>query len=157
MWGGGLFARRLLVQGLPMHVLACVVDRPGYNKRYLTLYGPRRWKLCRTAFNIVVERAAKVAISRGSRLRVYAERSDKQTEAHFNEYFNAMRVNGLPFDANNSKKYQPLSKEQLQSTLFEFRIKTKDSLRRGRACSRCTSIRQPTIITVKRRRAIQPR
>ncbi|ARU23837.1 hypothetical protein RSSE_c3456 [Ralstonia solanacearum] len=27
-----------LILGLPIYVLACVVDRPGYNKRYLQAY-----------------------------------------------------------------------------------------------------------------------
>ena len=116
-----------LIVGLPIHVLACVVDRPGYNKRYMSEYGPRRWRLCRTAFNIVVERAAKVALHRGTRLRVYAERSDKHTENHFKDYFDEMRKVGLPFNATTSEKYRPLSQEQLQATLFEFRIKTKES------------------------------
>ena len=116
-----------LISKLPIHVLACVVDRPGYNRRYMSEYGPRRWKLCRTAFNIVVERAAKVALHRGARLRVYAEQSDMHTERHLKEYFDAMRRDGLPFNAANSEKYRPLGQEQLHATLFEFRIKTKDS------------------------------
>lgn len=117
-----------LIVDLPIYVLACVIDRPGYNRRYVDNYGPRRWKLCRTAFNIAVERAAKVAIHNGARLRVYAERSDKPTEAQLKSYFDDMRRVGLPFDATNSEKYRPLSADQLHSTLFEFRIKTKESL-----------------------------
>jgi hypothetical protein len=117
-----------LMVSLPIHVLACVVDRPGYNKRYMAEYGQRRWRLCRTAFTIVVERAAKVALHRGARLRVYAEQSDKHTEAHFREYFDSMRKTGLPFNAANSEKYRPLTQEQLHATLFEFRIKTKKSV-----------------------------
>lgn len=117
-----------LILGLPIHVLACVIDRPGYNRRYISEYGPRRWKLCRTAFSIAVERAAKVAIHKGVRLRVFAERSDKLTEAQFKGYFDEMRRVGLPFNAETSGKYQPLSVGQLHSTLFEFRVKSKDSL-----------------------------
>jgi len=116
-----------LIGSLPIHALACVINRPGYNKRYIDKYGPRRWKLCRTAFNIAVERAAKLAIHKNVRLRVYAERSDKVTEAQFKGYFDEMRRVGLPFDARNSERYRPLSAGQLRSTLFEFRIKTKDS------------------------------
>lgn len=135
-WLAGASARRQqdfmaeltsLIVGLPIHVLASVVDRPGYNRRYMPQYGPRRWKLCRTAFNIAVERAAKVAISRGNRLRVYCERSDKKTEAHFKGYFDAMRNEGLPFNSATSEQYRPLTQEQLHATLFEFRIKTKES------------------------------
>jgi len=125
----GMFMTQLteLVVSLPIHVLACVINRPGYNKRYIERYGPRRWKLCRTAFNIAVERAAKLAIHKHVRLRVYAERSDKVTENQFKGYFDEMRQLGLPFDARSSGRYRPLSVDQLRSTLFEFRIKTKHS------------------------------
>ncbi|MFL9933472.1 DUF3800 domain-containing protein [Paraburkholderia sp. RL18-103-BIB-C] len=117
-----------LIVSLPIHVLACVIDRPGYNKRYMEQYGDRRWKLCRTAFTIAVERAAKVALHDGIRLRVYLERSDKPTEQQFKGYFDEMRQHGLPFNAGTSLKYRPLTVEQLHSTLFEFRIKTKESV-----------------------------
>jgi len=116
-----------LIAGLPIHVLACVVDRPGYNRRYMEQYGPRRWKLCRTAFNIAVERAAKVAHHHGARLRIFVERSDPKTEGQFKEYFNDMRHVGLPFDAATSQKYAPLAQATLHATLFEFRVKTKSS------------------------------
>lgn len=116
-----------LIAGLPIHVLACVIDRPGYNRRYMEAYGPRRWKLCRTAFSIAVERAAKVAHHHGARLRVFVERSDPKTEGQFKEYFNEMRQAGLPFDAATSQKYRPLAQETLHATLFEFRVKTKSS------------------------------
>lgn len=116
-----------LIVGLPIHVLASVVDRPGYNRRYMQQYGQRRWRLCRTAFAIAVERAAKVAISRGNRLRVYCERSDREAEAHFKGYFDEMRNVGLPFNPANSQQYRPLDQPELHRTLFEFRIKTKDS------------------------------
>lgn len=116
-----------LLIGLPVHVLACVIDRPGYNRRYMAMYGDRRWKLCRTAFNIAVERAAKVSIHDGMRLRVYVERSDKPTEHQFKSYFDDMRKVGLPFNASTSEPYRPLTAEQLHSTLLEFRVKTKES------------------------------
>ena len=74
-----------------------------------------------------MERATKFAIHRGSRLRVYAERSDKHTEAHFKGYFDEMRSKGLPFNPATSEQYRPLTQKQLHATLFEFRIKTKQS------------------------------
>lgn len=117
-----------LITSLPIHVLACVIDRAGYNKRYMKMYGERRWKLCRTAFNIAVERAAKVAIHDGVRLRVYVERSDKRTEQQFRTYFDELRDTGPPFSAATSEKYRPLIPGQLHKTLFEFRVKTKESL-----------------------------
>lgn len=116
-----------LMLGLPTTVLACVIDRPGYNERYVTEFGQRRWKLCKTAFNIAVERAAKFALHHQARLRVFIERSDKPTESQFKQYFNDMRTVGNPFNAIRSAKYKPLSVEELHSILFEFRVKTKES------------------------------
>ncbi len=117
---------RMMVD-LPVFGVACVVDRPGYNHRYESTYGTRRWKLCRTAFHILVERVAKYAHAHDSRLRVFIERSDKCTEAQLKSYYDAMVSNGLPFDAGRSAKYQPLSVDALRRTLYEFRVKTKAS------------------------------
>lgn len=116
-----------MMLGLPTTALACVVDRPGYNLRYVDEFGQRRWKLCKTAFNIAVERAAKFAKHHQARLRVFIERSDKPTETQFKQYFNDMRNIGNPFDAGRSAIHRPLSAEELHSILFEFRVKTKAS------------------------------
>lgn len=117
-----------LMCSLPIIVHAAVVDRPGYNKRYLTEYGPRRWSLCRTAFKIAVERAAKFSRSEGARLRVFVEQTDKITDAKMRGYFNSLRNEGLPFKQDTSAKYAPLSAAELTSTLLEFRAKTKQSI-----------------------------
>jgi len=50
-----------LIEALPIVVIACVVDRRGYNDRYFELYKDERWMLCKTAFAILLERAAKFA------------------------------------------------------------------------------------------------
>lgn len=117
-----------LVCSLPIVVHASVVDRPGYNKRYMTEYGPRRWSLCRTAFKIAVERAAKFAASRDSRLRVYVEQSDRPNEARLKGYFNSLRSEGPPFNKETSSIYSPLGADELAKTLLEFRVKTKGSV-----------------------------
>lgn len=107
--------------------LACVVDRPGYNFRYLNQYGRKRWALCKTAFNIVVERAAKFARRKGCRLRVYVERGDKSADARLKGYYEELRSNGLPFDSETSAKYAPLAQPEMRRTLFEFGLKYKSS------------------------------
>jgi hypothetical protein len=117
-----------LMCSLPIVVHASVVDRPGYNRRYMTEYGPRRWSLCRTAFKIAVERAAKFASLHEARLRVYVEQSDRPNEARLRGYFNSLRVDGPPFNAQTSSIYAPLSADALAKTLLEFRIKTKGSI-----------------------------
>jgi len=116
-----------LLTGSPLLVTGCVVHRPGYNERYIPQYAERRWTLCRTAFHIAVERAAKYAKSIDARLRVYVERSDKPTESTLKGYFDEMRRDGLPFNKETSSKYRPMSPEELRGTLLEFRIKTKAS------------------------------
>src|SRR5580698_7478786 len=57
--------------------IACVIDRPGYDARYREKYGRRMWHLCKTAFCISVERAAKHARRDARKLRVMPERSSK--------------------------------------------------------------------------------
>src|SRR5690348_15108237 len=39
-----------LLKAVPAVGLACVIDRPGYNARYLEKYGRQRWALCKSAF-----------------------------------------------------------------------------------------------------------
>lgn len=117
-----------LMCSLPIIVHASVVDRPGYNRKYLNEYGPRRWSLCRTAFKIAVERAAKFARLERARLRVYVEQSDKPNEARLKSYFDALRTEGLPFQHETSAKYAPLSTKDLHTTLMEFGVKTKASV-----------------------------
>ena len=101
--------------------------RPGYNARYRAMHGPRRWQLCKTAFPIAVERAAKFARHHGALLRVYVERSDKATENQLRGYYDLLRTSGSPFDTDSSAKYSPLSSACLRETLYEFRVKTKSS------------------------------
>lgn len=112
---------------LPMHGIACVIDRPGYNARYLEKYGRSRWSLCKTAFSVVVERAAKLAIRDGRGLRVMPERADRKSDQWLRQYFDGLRRDGMPFDGTNSHKYGPLAGPDLQSTLREFRLKYKSS------------------------------
>lgn len=111
----------------PIHALACVVDRDGYNARYMKEYGPRRWKLCRTAFSILLERAVKYARHFDAKLRVYVEKSDKVTDGQMRAYYDTVRSVGLPFDAGRSAQYVPLTADDFRSTLYEFRLKEKSS------------------------------
>ena len=106
-----------LVVGLPVLVLACVIDRPGYNARYAERYGTQRWQLCKTAFTIAVERAAKYAQMHRGRLRVYVERSDRKTEGRLKSYYEMLRTEGLPFDFESSAKHAPLSRDDFRRVL----------------------------------------
>jgi hypothetical protein len=112
---------------LPVVGLACVIDRPGYNDRYQSRYGRRRWLLCRSAFCIAVERAAKHAIDHGHKLRVLAERCSRKDDEKLKGYYEELKQAGAPFDPATSRVYAPLGPEKIGSTLYEFRIKSKSS------------------------------
>jgi len=113
---------------LPVWGIACVIDRQGYNRRYDQKYGQDKWSLCKTAFSIVVERAAKHALKQGRRLVVSIERSDIDTDKKIKTYFNSLKTIGMPFSVPNSQKYAPLSQALLNKTLYDLRFKTKESV-----------------------------
>ncbi len=117
----------LLMSGMPVIGHACVIDRPGYNERYLKKYGRQRWSLCKTAFSVSVERAAKFARGQGYKLKVFVERGDKKTDRHVKQYYDDLRKDGTPFDQKTSDKYTPLKAAELADTLYEFRTKAKTS------------------------------
>ena len=86
-----------LMAQLPLVGHACVIDRPGYNRRYLERYGQRRWSLCKTAFAVVVERAAKLARRQDYKLRVLVERCDRKADNKVKGYYDDLRRSGMPF------------------------------------------------------------
>lgn len=112
---------------IPVYGLACVIDRPGYDARYRQKYGRNQWQLCRTAFTIAVERAAKHARRLGCKLRVLPERSNKNDENRIKQYYRDLREQGLPFDTATSIQYGPLSAEEFTETLVELDFKHKSS------------------------------
>ena len=81
--------------------------------------------MCKTAFNIGVERAAKYARHNGARLRVYVEKSNREVDARMDGYYKSLMRDGLPFDEAGSARYQPLTADQFKSTLVEFQVKPK--------------------------------
>ena len=107
--------------------LACVIDRPGYDARYRERYGRRLWHLCQTAFDIVVERAAKYARSEHRKLRVMPERSSRDDERRMRTYFERLRTEGASFDKASSARYAPLEAHEFRETLHELRFKAKTS------------------------------
>lgn len=116
-----------LMAGMPLIGHACVIDRPGYNERYIKKYGRKRWLLCKTTFSVSVERAAKFARGRGYKLRVFVERGDKKADRHVKQYYEDLGKDGMPFDPKTSGKYAPLKAAELADTLYEFRTKAKSS------------------------------
>jgi hypothetical protein len=78
-----------LMRKAPVIGIACTIDRPGYNARYLEMYQKHPWQLCKTAFSVVVERAAKFARSKDLKLRVYPERCNKAEDSLLKAYTKA--------------------------------------------------------------------
>lgn len=107
--------------------LACVVDRPGYNARYKERYREDRWLLCKTAFCIAVERAAKYAIKNEAKLRVLPERSSRKDDDCLEAYFNELKASGSPFDGEREKGYRPIDATSYSKTLREIKFKYKSS------------------------------
>lgn len=114
---------------LPVIGQACVVHRPGYRDRgYGSREGDAKWDLCRTAFNILIERAAKIAATDGRRLRVKYEGSDRDADHALRTYWALLKgARGLGFNATNAAKYDPFPPEKLAATLIDLERKDKKS------------------------------
>jgi hypothetical protein len=123
------FMRELseMLLSIPVIGHACVVDRPGYNHRYRETYGRQTWMLCRTAFAVICERAAKHARKNGCRLRVYVEEGDKSADDYIRDYYSSLRSDGMPFAVDPSAKYAPLGAAELAHTLYDLDFKAKSS------------------------------
>lgn len=116
-----------LMRQSPLMGIACVIDRPGYNARYLEMYEQQPWLLCKTAFSVVVERSAKIARSQGLKLRVFPERCNKPEDNNLRAYYAALKTEGMPFGKESSGKYAPLSPAEFTESLYEFDLKRKTS------------------------------
>ena len=118
---------RNFLASLPVVGMACVIDRPGYRARgYLERYPDTKWQLCRSAFDISIERAAKYARMRELKLDVIFE-SDPAYNDLMKRYFKNLKLNGLSFSATNSEKYGPLSKNEFSEILGTIEYKNKQS------------------------------
>jgi hypothetical protein len=112
---------------VPVVGMACIIDRPGYVARgYMEKHGANKWLLCRTAFDILVERSVKFARMEGRRLEVIFE-GDVGINDTIKGYFKNLKENGLAFDGVNSEKYKPLSKGEFAETLSTIEYKGKTS------------------------------
>ena len=116
-----------MIQDLPIICNCCVIDRPGYHARYYEKYGRQRWHLCKSAFTILCERAAKFASLQDRRLKVFVEETDRVADKRIRTYFREMRDGGMPFSEGNSEKYGPLSQEELKFRLLDLGFKKKSS------------------------------
>lgn len=105
------------ILGLPIIGTACVVDRPGYVARYAEKY-TEPWLLCKTAYAILIERAAKFADLNRKRLKIFYEEAGEKEDRDIEEYTKLLRSEGMPFDRNNSQPYSGLEASDFQSILM---------------------------------------
>ncbi|MCJ9668987.1 DUF3800 domain-containing protein [Neorhizobium sp. SHOUNA12A] len=94
---------------LPVLGIAAVIDRPGYVARYKEHYAERLWLMCKTAYCILIERAAKYADSQGRVLRVFFEETGKAEDRALIAYHKSLKEVGMPFDSGTSSSYGSLS------------------------------------------------
>lgn len=118
-----------VVTNLPVIGHGCVIHRPGYRDRgYGSRVGDARWNLCRSAFNILIERAAKIAHVEGRRMKVRFEGADRVSDQLLKTYWALLKdKRGLGFNAQNAAKYAPLSPDDLAATLIDLERKDKRS------------------------------
>jgi hypothetical protein len=106
-----------MILRLPVVGLACVVDRPGYVARYADRY-EQPWLLCKTAFAILVERAAKYASRCGAKLEIYFEQAGELEDRAILSYAKLLETEGMPFDPGTSGSYNGLKPDDFKSILL---------------------------------------
>ncbi|MBW9054422.1 DUF3800 domain-containing protein [Rhizobium mesosinicum] len=102
------------ILGLPVIGIAAVIDRPGYVLRYREKYNERLWLMCKTAYSILIERAAKFADSEGRTLRVFFEESGKHEDRDLIAYAKAVKAEGMPFAGEGAAAYESLPPEEFR-------------------------------------------
>lgn len=92
----------------PFVATAAIIHRPGYFTRYRLEHGDQMWPMSRTAFSIVVERAAKFARYHGRRLRIVFEQTGRKEDQELKGYLKDLKRSGPPFSPGRSAAYTPL-------------------------------------------------
>ena len=124
----GLFLPALqeFLLGLPFIGIACVINRPGYVARYRERYEHGLWFMCKTAFCILAERAAKFADEQGRTLEIFFEEAGKKEDRDLVQYLRLLKREGNPFHQQTSGAYIPFSAEDYRRVILgEPRRKTK--------------------------------
>lgn len=96
---------------LPIVGIACVVHRPGYIERYEDRYRERLWFMCKTAYSILLERAAKFAKQDDRKVEVYFEQAGKNEDRAIVNYTKELKAEGSPFAATTSSAYKPFTSD----------------------------------------------
>ncbi|WP_281272881.1 DUF3800 domain-containing protein [Vibrio pectenicida] len=89
------------------------MDRPNYRERYSEVYEDK-WQLCRSAYQILVERALKFVRSmEGTKLIVHVEKTGRKEDKKIQDYHNVLRAQGMEFNASRSAIYSPVEGEEV--------------------------------------------
>ncbi len=99
---------------LPILGIAAVIDRPGYVARYHNAYQEQLWFMCKTAYSILIERAAKYADSQDCKLRVFFEETGKREDRDIISYARTLKTEEMPFNKSTSGGYGALQAEDFQ-------------------------------------------
>lgn len=111
---------------VPAVGVGCVIDRAGYAARGYVKKHDDKWLLCRSAFDIVVERAAKFAKANDRKLNIIFE-ADAAMNGIIEGYFNNLRERGLEFDKDSSGKYKPLTQGEFSDILTSIENRPKQN------------------------------
>ena len=108
-----------LIECMPGHATGCIVHRPGYVARYSYYPKAERWRLCKSAYAILVERAAKLAMAQGRKLAVYVEQTGVKEDKAIREYHRSLRQDGMIFNPVTSLEYKPFEANGFRLSLLE--------------------------------------
>jgi len=99
---------------LPVVAIACIIHRPGYVARYKDKYRDRLWYMCKTAFSILIERAAKYVDEQGGAMEVYFEQCGKKEDRDIIRYMRELKAGGQEFNQDTSRQYAPFGPEDFR-------------------------------------------
>ncbi|MBU1046388.1 DUF3800 domain-containing protein [Patescibacteria group bacterium] len=103
---------------LPVMGFASVIYRPGYNERYKEKYGDNRWRMCKTAYNVLIERVSKYLKKENKTMYVRFEEAGKVENKAIIKYTRDLKNDGHPFSFQTSKKYNPLTNEDYKKIIL---------------------------------------
>lgn len=126
----------LTIVSCPVVVHACVISRSGYFKRYFEEHGINTWEMMKSAFSILVERAAKYAASNNGTVMVYYEKIGRTEDKLIERYFYELRSSGHPFNPTTANRYSPMPATQMSGLLrgIEGNTKSRSELQLADLC-----------------------
>lgn len=107
-----------LMISIPVIGFAVVINRDGYNSRYKDKYGNERWLMCKTAYNILMERVSKYVMRENSTFEVCFEEVGKMEDRAIVQYGRDLKSVGLPFNKDTSAKYRSLSVDDFKKVML---------------------------------------